>query len=218
MRSDSRFFQAWTLATELVLLNLLMVATGLPVITLGAVLTAGFVSCIHLVTGRSGRPLREYLQAFKRAFVPATVLWLATAAFVALLIWEWLVVGQLASSTLALVFRSVLLLAALLLAIVSVWVWPLLARRIINDEPMTIAGLPPLLRSALLAGIRHLPRSLAASVVVAIPLALAAISPLVGARVIIWFVIIGLSLACYLITLILRVPLGIELPDDSVDD
>ena len=32
---------------------------------------------------------------------------------------------------------------------------------------------------------------------------------------IIWFVLIGLALACYLVVLVLRVPLGVQLDEDD---
>ena len=47
----------------------------------------------------------------------------------------------------------------------GVWFWPLLARRALQDEPIGVAEVVPLLQTALLAGLKHLPRSLAALLV-----------------------------------------------------
>lgn len=213
----SRFFSAWTLAADLVLVNLALVLVGLPVVSFGAGLAACFVVCLQLVSGTGAQPLRTFFTAFARGLVPATLAWLASAGLGALLFWEWSVTGQLVSATVGLVVRSVLLVVGVLLAGTSVWFWPLLARRLstADADPLRLGELLPLARSALLASIKFLPRTLLALLVVAAPFVLAALSPALGARVVIWFVLIGLALACYLVVLLLRAPLGVELDADD---
>lgn len=212
----SRFFSAWTLAADLVLVNLAMVLVGLPLVTIGAGLAAGFVVCVQLVSGAGARPLASFFRAFGRALLPGTLLWLASAGLGALLIWEWFVAGQLASATAALLVRSILLIAGVLLAMVSVWLWPLLGARLdTSDAPVRLTELGTLARAALLASIKYLPRTLVALLVVTAPAVLAALSPAIGARMVIWFAVLGLALGCYLIVLTLRRPLGIELDADD---
>ncbi len=212
----SRFFSAWTLAADLVLVNLAMVLVGLPVVTVGAGLVACFVVCLQLVSGAGAQPLRTFFRSFARGFLPATLAWLAFAVLGALLVWEWAVVGQLVSATATQVVRVLLLVMGLLAAMVGVWFWPLLARRLMDAEsPVRLGELLPLARTALLASLKYLPRTLLALLIVAAPLVLAALSPALGARVIIWFVLIGLALACYLVVLVLRVPLGVQLDEDD---
>lgn len=209
--TDSRFYRTLGLATDLVLLNVVAVVLGLPFVTVGAALLACLVVCLQMVQGAGARPLREFFDAFKRGFVPATVAWLATAVLLALLWWEWLVAGQLVSQTAALVIRAVLLLVAMLLALVSVWFWPLLALRLLNTGRVGLGELLPLARTALLAAVKYLPRSLLAVVVVVGPPVLGLVSIEIGARLLLWFVLIGWALAAYLVVLILRRPLGLEL-------
>lgn len=212
---ESRLYRTLGLATDLVVLNLALVLVSLPVLTSGAGLLACFAVCLHMVQGSGSKPLRTFFASFKRGFVPATVLWLAMLIVGALLVWEWLVTGQLISAGLAWAIRAVLLLAALLLGLVNIWVWPLLAARINADERVRLTELPALLQTALLAGIKHLPRSLLGLLVVTLPPAIALVSVEIGARLILWFALIGWALACYLVVLLLRRPLGLELPADD---
>ena len=62
--SDSRFYQALGMAIDLVVLNLAMVVTGLPVVTGGAALVAGLLVCLRMVRGDAVRPIRDFLAAF----------------------------------------------------------------------------------------------------------------------------------------------------------
>lgn len=208
--SDSRFYQALGMAIDLVALNLAMVVTGLPVVTGGAALVAGLLVCLRMVSGDAVRPIRDFLAAFGRAFLPATLVWLAGLGLAGLLAWEWVVAGRLVSPVAAAVTRGLVLLGGLLLGLAGVWFWPLLARRALQDEPIGVAEVVPLLQTALLAGLKHLPRSLAALLVVLVPPLLGLVSAEIGARMLLWFAIIGCGLAAYLVVLLLHVPLGIQ--------
>ncbi len=208
--SDSRFYQALGMAIDLVVLNLAMVVTGLPVVTGGAALVAGLLVCLRMVRGDAVRPIRDFLAAFGRAFLPATLVWLAGLGLAGLLAWEWVVAGRLVSPVAAAVTRGLVLLGGLLLGLAGVWFWPLLARRALQDEPIGVAEVVPLLQTALLAGLKHLPRSLAALLVVLVPPLLGLVSAEIGARMLLWFALIGCGLAAYLVVLLLHVPLGIQ--------
>ena len=208
--SDSRFYQALGMAIDLVVLNLAMVVTGLPVVTGGAALVAGLLVCLRMVSGDAVRPIRDFLAAFGRAFLPASLVWLAGLGLAGLLAWEWVVAGRLVSPVAAAVTRGLVLLGGLLLGLAGVWFWPLLARRALQDEPIGVAEVVPLLQTALLAGLKHLPRSLAALLVVLVPPLLGLVSAEIGARMLLWFALIGCGLAAYLVVLLLHVPLGIQ--------
>ena len=208
--SDSRFYQALGMAIDLVVLNLAMVVTGLPVVTGGAALVAGLLVCLRMVRGDAVRPIRDFLAAFGRAFLPATLVWLAGLGLAGLLAWEWVVAGRLVSPVAAAVTRGLVLLGGLLLGLAGVWFWPLLARRALQDEPIGVAEVVPLLQTALPAGLKHLPRSLAALLVVLVPPLLGLVSAEIGARMLLWFAIIGCGLSAYLVVLLLHVPLGIQ--------
>lgn len=208
--SDSRFYQALGMAIDLVALNLAMVVTGLPLVTGGAALVAGLLVCLRMVRGDAVRPIRDFLAAFGRAFLPASLVWLAGLGLAGLLAWEWVVAGRLISPVAAAVTRGLVLLGGLLLGLAGIWFWPLLARRALQDEPIGVAEVVPLLQTALLAGLKHLPRSLAALLVVLVPPLLGLVSAEIGARMLLWFALIGCGLAAYLVVLLLHVPLGIQ--------
>lgn len=72
---DSRFMQAWSNLTEAITINLLMLVTSLPIVTIGAALSAGRTATRKMLIGQ-GHVMRNYWDAFKENLPRATVLWL----------------------------------------------------------------------------------------------------------------------------------------------
>lgn len=215
LSTDSPIYRALSLATDLVLINFMMLLTMLPVVTAGAGLSAGFACCLQILRGDGRQLVRQFTTSFVRCFAPATIGWLGVLGLSGLLGWEWVVTGQLAATGLVIGARAVLVFAILLLAMVTVWLWPLLARDQLAGKPIRIGGLLGLGRTALLASVKFLPRTVAGLAVVIGPLVGGALLPQLGARLLIWYLVIGLAFGSYLLGLLVRRPLGIEMPSDE---
>ena len=147
---DSRFMRYMNRLADLMLLNLMFLLTSIPIVTIGASLTALYSVCFRLGTVREGGTVRDYFRAFRENFGEATKLWL-----LALL---------LGGSTLAcaLVFYAMsgwvhylyLLFAALFAVAVLMfsYAFPLLSR--------FENGVRATLKNGLLLSVGYLPRSL----------------------------------------------------------
>ena len=98
---------------DLMVLNLLFVATSLPLITLGASLTALNATAISLVTGRSDSVPRTYLAAFRSNLRQGTLLGLIALGLVAVMAAWYVVVDRAELDALVRLglFAAVLLLA-----------------------------------------------------------------------------------------------------------
>ncbi len=214
--AGSKVYAALSMAAELVLINILILLTSLPLITGGMALTAGFAACLAIIGG-TGSPVRQFLTTLRTAWLPATLAWLALLVLATLLAWEMSVVGQMRSALLSTIAYAVLGLAALLVMLTTLWFWPLLARRSLTGEQVGVREGLELARTALLASVKYLPRSLVAAVIVGAPLAVGLLSPEVGARLLLWNAAIGVALTCYLILLAFRAPLGVSMGDDKQD-
>lgn len=77
---DSRTIQGMTSFLAFVALNLLYLATCIPVITIGAATSALYEVTIRYSDDESGRPLKDYLPAFGRSFRRGTVMMLLLLA------------------------------------------------------------------------------------------------------------------------------------------
>lgn len=199
---DSGLYKAISWIGALALINLCWLVTGLPVVTIGAGLTAVFASCISLIAG--DKVWRSFFRTFLAAFPTATLAWLFDLVVAALIGWEWVVSGQLAASALMIGFRAVLLVGALILLMVNVWFFPLLARRVHNGVKAELSALPKIAKAALLAAFRYLPRTGLAVLIWVVPAAVSAFSLQIAARLMILMAVFGLSFCAYLVTLLLH--------------
>lgn len=77
---NNAFFRIMGVAGDLILLNLLTVVSFIPVITGGAGIAAMNHVLICMLDDKPVRIVRDYWQAFKQYFKPATALWLLCIA------------------------------------------------------------------------------------------------------------------------------------------
>lgn len=120
---DSKFTHYTNKFSDLVTLNLWFILTSIPVFTIGASATA-----MHYVLLRIYRDeleysvTRNYFQAFKQNFRQATVIWIISIAFAALLF------ADLFFMTNPLLLKIILTITALLLLLSLSWVFVLQSR------------------------------------------------------------------------------------------
>ena len=72
---DSKFMRAWSNLVDGVWINILMLVTSIPIITIGAALTAGHDACRRSIEGEG----------------KATLLWLPFLVALIALVWSWIV-------------------------------------------------------------------------------------------------------------------------------
>lgn len=147
---DSKFMRAMSRLGDLMVLNLIFLASCVPIFTVGAACAALYTVCFRFDTKAEGPVLKGYFRAFRENFRQATVLWLillfcgAAAAFDARLLLN--MPGSL--RYLSLVF--VLLLLVVLLT--ASMVFPLLSQFQNGNRNS--------LKNALALSLGYLPRSL----------------------------------------------------------
>lgn len=88
---DSKFMRAWGNLVDGVLINLLMLITSIPIITIGAALTGGQDASRKALEGEGKGVAANYFKAFKANFAKATLLWLPFLVVLIGLIYAWIV-------------------------------------------------------------------------------------------------------------------------------
>ena len=71
-REDSPIMQTLTLVFDLVVLNVLMIVTSIPIITIGASATALY-DAVWRLKNQCGSPFRDYFRAFRSNFKQANL-------------------------------------------------------------------------------------------------------------------------------------------------
>lgn len=127
IRMDNPGISAWNKITNIVLLNLLVIATSIPIVTMGASLTAMHHVLYRMMRNEDGYLLKDYFAAFKQNFKKATILWLIMLGVLAILAVDvWFVVAGAGKVPGWLV--GIILVTCIVLVMWMMYVFPLQAR------------------------------------------------------------------------------------------
>lgn len=191
---DSKFIQAISRISDLVILNILFLITCVPLFTIGASLTALYTVSFKLGTDKEEGTVRPYLRAFRESFKQSTVLWLILALFGAAMIANTL----LAYSYSGVLGYTYLVFIGLffLLLMIAAYVFPLVSQ-FWNDNTAV-------LKNALLLSIGYLPRTIVMVVLNVLPFAMFLSSMYLFFYCAMIWVLIYFSAAAYLNASILR--------------
>ena len=117
---DSGLMRGWNNLTDGVWINILMLVTSIPLVTVGAALTAGHDATRRTLSGE-GTATRNYFKSFRSNFAKSTGYWLIFGTTGALCVYSWIVLQI-----------TPLLIPKFALTIVWLigfeWVWALQAR------------------------------------------------------------------------------------------
>lgn len=188
---------------HIVVLNLLVIMTSIPVITAGASLTAMHYVLLKIVKGEEGHIIPQYFQAFKDNLKQATVMWIGflVVGLAALLDFRLLKMGE---NRLPVGVTYLMIFAALVVFYVALYAFPLLAA-----FHNTTGGT---LRNAGLLWVYAFPRTILMAVLTLFPFVMA----FLNLRFVIFLVLAGLSLPAYLCTLV-RIPVFRKLEEAGED-
>lgn len=160
---DSVLVRILTLIANIMFLNLLFILCCLPIVTIGASVTALYSITLKMVTNRDKYIVRGFLQAFKNNFKQSTVIWLIMLFAGVLLIGDWYLANNMKLSIMETLNYVFAFLGFVYLMILS-YVFPIQSK-FENKISSTIIN-------AAIIGIAHfLPYTLLIMIINAIPIA-----------------------------------------------
>lgn len=123
--ADSALMRGLTVIADIMILNFLFLATSIPIVTLGASLTALNFTAMRISTGECGSVSADYFRSFRRNFRQATVIGLILAGLGAVLAAWYVVVTTFELSAVAKVtLLAIWYVLAFNLAIMALFVFP----------------------------------------------------------------------------------------------
>ncbi len=124
---DSPLMRFLSKMADLIILNIFFLVTSIPLVTIGASLTAMHYVALRMAGGEEGTIYRDYFHSFKQNFRQATVIWLILLAFTLILAYDissvWSGTGYISTAVKVL---SVVACAAM--AMILLYVFAILAR------------------------------------------------------------------------------------------
>lgn len=152
---------------DMFILNFIYVLSCIPIITIGASMTALYYTTLKMAENNESYVWRDYWKAFKSNLKQATVIWLIVFAGWAVVALDFLIAGGL-SMQLGTVVAIGVVVVAVFLGILGLYVFPLLAR-FDNTVVRTM-------KNAVMIAIRHLPSTILIALIHAAPLLVAFVS------------------------------------------
>ncbi len=185
---DSPLMRFLSRMADLMILNLIFLATCLPIVTIGASWTALYYVTLKMVRNEESYIVRGYFKSFKQNFKQATIMWLIALVFLILLFLDYRILSL--SEGKGINFMTIgITVVSLVGAMELTYAFPVLAK-FYNTIKNTFLN-------AFLMAVRHLPQTI---VMLAIPIAAAIFSissGIVFAYAILAWIMIGFALVAY---------------------
>lgn len=123
---DNIFNKLFNKIGDVILLNLLFVIFSIPVVTIGASLTALYHCCIKIMKGDETVVRKDFFKSFKENFKQSTIVWLAFLVIGIILVFNiQFLQGINTPSTLA--FRYLSFFIAILVVLEMLYIFPVIA-------------------------------------------------------------------------------------------
>lgn len=155
---DSPFVQFMNKVADIMWLNILFIICCIPVITIGASLTAMYYVTLKMVRNEESYITKSFFKSFKMNFVQATVIWLIILAAGGLLALDYAIMSgrmgvTVSNGTFASVMQVLLIAVSIFYIFTVTFVFPVLSK-FYNSVKNT-------LKNAFIMSIRHFPVTLA---------------------------------------------------------
>ena len=157
---DNKFFTVMGRVADLIMLNVVFLICCLPIVTIGASLTALHYVTLKMARNEESYIIRSFFKSFKQNFKQATVINLIMLAVAAILYMDLRIVGNI-GGTMSQVLYIVFFAFGILYLMVFLYIYPVLAK-FYNSIKNTF-------RNAFLMAIRHLPYTVLMAVITLLP-------------------------------------------------
>lgn len=124
---DSPVMRFLSRMADLMILNLVVTVCCLPIITIGASVTAMHYVMLKIVRGEDGYIVKDFFKSFKLNFRQATVIWIMMLVMIFIFIGDYLIVNY-SGIEFPQGMAFILMVVAALIFVVSTYIFPVLAR------------------------------------------------------------------------------------------
>ena len=193
---ENPFIQFLVRVGDLMILNLLFLVCALPVVTLGASLTALHRVTQNMLFEQEEPLIKAFFRAFRQNFKQSTLVWLVELVVIVSLVCDVLLVMAYFDGSLARTMYILVAVLAILVAGVFSYLMPLIARY--------ENGTRQQVNNAVVLAIIKLPKTLLLMLLNLLPVILLLISVPVFVQTLIFWVIIGFAFVSFLTSSILK--------------
>lgn len=156
---DNLLFRFLSKVADLIVLNVLFLLFSIPLVTIGASLTATHFAALKL-RREEGHVLGNFWKSFRENFKQSTIIWLLYAIYMAIICSSWAMLSS-AEETMGSIMQGTLLAAFVLSMSFALWVFPLQSK-FVNPIKRTV-------RNAFIMIFKHILRTVFMLIVSVLP-------------------------------------------------
>lgn len=147
---DSPLFRFLSKVADLMILNIVFLVCCIPIVTIGASVTALSYVTLKMKDGEEGYIIRSFFRSFRENFKQSTIIWLVMLMLALVMALDFRIVGSMAGS-MSQVMKVLVGMGALVWLMVFLYVFPLQSR-FYNTIRKTV-------QNAILLSIAHFPQT-----------------------------------------------------------
>ena len=190
---DNKFFTFMGKVADLMILNIVFLICCIPIITIGASVTAMNYVTLKMVKNEDSYIIKSFFKSFKANFKQATIIWLILLVVSVLIGFDFRIMQQLEVTLPTKILNYGIYMITFIFAMLLAYIFPLLSKfenTIINT-----------FKNSLLMAIRHLPSTFLILIITFLPAIASILIPIVLIYGAIVWILIGFALTSFLTSL-----------------
>lgn len=146
---DSKFFEGLGKITNIVILNLLFIISCLPIITIGASITALYYVAMQMVKGQETYIVKEFIKRFKENFKISTLVWCLILIIGGVLVVDLYMSTLISNKLISNILKLLFIMISIVYIFSVIYVFPIISKfentiknTMINSILISIQNLP----------------------------------------------------------------------------
>lgn len=148
-RYDNKFFEVLGKITDIVILNLLCIIACLPIITIGASITATYSVAMQMVKGKEPYVVKEFIKRFKENFKTSTIAWTIMLIIGGVLLFDFYISRLVLNESISKVLQLIFTMISIIYIFTLTYLFPMISKfentiknTMINSTLIAIQNLP----------------------------------------------------------------------------
>lgn len=189
-RYDNKFFEALGKISNTVILNLLCIVSCIPIITIGASVTATYFVAMQIVKDEESYIIKEFIKRFKENFIISTKIWIIMMIIGGVLCFDFYISKLIINEYMRIILQFILLMISIIFVFSITYVFPI-ASKFENTVKNTMIN-------SILISIQHLPHTIVMTLVNLSPIILIFMLSDYWGQILFFYTIIGFAIIAYI--------------------
>lgn len=148
-RYDNKFFEILGKIADVVILNLLCIISCLPIVTIGASITAAYSIAMKMVKDEETYITKEFIKKFKENFKTSTIVWSIMLIIGGVLLFDFYMSKLVLNESISKVLQLIFTMISIIYIFTLIYVFPMISKfentiknTMINSTLISIQNLP----------------------------------------------------------------------------